>query len=52
MTDWNVLSGTLPPSIGNLTELRILNLRGNSFYGPIPETWKELKEMESINLGT
>jgi hypothetical protein len=52
VTDWNMLSGTLPSSIGNLTELRILNLRGNSFYGPIPDEWKDLKELESINLGT
>lgn len=52
VTDWNVLSGMLPPSVGNLTELRILNLQGNSFYGPVPETWNLLTELENINLGT
>ena len=52
VTAWNVLSGELPSAVGNLTELRILNLQGNSFFGPVPDEWSALTELENINIGT
>lgn len=52
VTEWNVLSGELPSAVGNLTELRILNLKGNSFFGPVPDAWSALTELENINIGT
>ena len=48
--DWNVLSGALPASLGNLTELRVLNLADNRFWGPIPDEWSALKELEIISM--
>lgn len=50
ITNWNIIGGVLPPSIGNLTELRVLNLAGNQFWGPIPTEWSALTELEIINL--
>jgi hypothetical protein len=50
ITDWNTLEGELPAAIGNLTELRVLNLAGNNFTGPIPQEWEALGELEILTL--
>lgn len=50
LTNWNIIGGALPPSIGELTELRVLNLAGNQFWGPIPDEWSALTELEILNL--
>lgn len=50
ITNWNIIGGSLPPSVGNLTELRVLNLAGNQFWGPIPTEWSALTELEILNL--
>lgn len=50
INDWNVLTGDLPASLGDLTALRVLNLKGNNFTGPIPEEWKKLTNMEQLIL--
>ncbi|MFN7233346.1 MAG: hypothetical protein ACK5SS_08100, partial [Cyclobacteriaceae bacterium] len=38
----NNLIGTLPPGIGNLTQLRVLNMRANLVTGAIPNEWSTL----------
>lgn len=50
ITDWNVLGGNLPEAVGNLTALRILNLKGNNFTGPIPSQWSRLRNLEQLIL--
>lgn len=50
ITNWNIIGGELPPSIGNLTELRVLNLAGNQFWGPVPTEWSQLTELEILSL--
>ena len=46
----NQLSGEIPESIGNLTELVNLNFGFNSFYGPIPESIGNLTKLEELYL--
>ncbi|XP_048424017.1 receptor-like protein EIX2 [Pyrus x bretschneideri] len=44
LLDENHLNGTIPPSICNMQELKILSLRSNQFSGELPHAWN----MESI----
>ncbi|XLT92282.1 hypothetical protein HN873_013957 [Arachis hypogaea] len=44
------LQGTLPSSIGNLTNLAFLYLEDNSFHGEIPRSLFRLKNLESLSL--
>ncbi len=44
------LHGCLPEELGNLTELRRLNLDSNEITGNIPETFAQLKKMEVLSL--
>jgi Leucine-rich repeat (LRR) protein len=44
------LSGTIPPSIGNLTYLTGINLRNNSFFGEIPQEVGRLQRLQHLNL--
>lgn len=46
----NHLNGELPKEIGNLSELRILNLAQNSLSGLISETISKLIKLEDLNL--
>lgn len=50
ITDWNTIEGDLPASVGNLTALRVLNLKGNRFSGVIPESWSKLQGLELLSL--
>ena len=36
--EFNQMSGTLPESLGELSDLRQLIIPGNDFYGPIPQS--------------
>jgi hypothetical protein len=47
---YNALLGNLPPSLGNLTALRVLNLRNNTLTGRIPFAWAGMKSLERIVL--
>ncbi|CAI5473266.1 unnamed protein product [Closterium sp. Yama58-4] len=44
------LSGTIPPSIGDLVHLTYLNLQGNNFSGPIPTTFCQLTALQYMDL--
>uniref|UniRef100_A0A2N9GI20 non-specific serine/threonine protein kinase n=1 Tax=Fagus sylvatica TaxID=28930 RepID=A0A2N9GI20_FAGSY len=44
------LSGTIPPSIGNLTYLTGINLQNNSFFGEIPLEVGRLQRLQHLNL--
>mmetsp|Transcript_7066 Transcript_7066/g.19954 ORF Transcript_7066/g.19954 Transcript_7066/m.19954 type:complete len:1530 (+) Transcript_7066:2-4591(+) len=39
------LSGTLPPELANLTELRVLYLQANNFRGTIPADYGQLQKL-------
>ncbi|KAL5720953.1 non-specific serine/threonine protein kinase [Ranunculus cassubicifolius] len=45
------LEGTLAPELGNLIHVKAIVLRNNSFYGAVPEGFKELKDLEVLDLG-
>ncbi|XP_061372393.1 putative receptor-like protein kinase At3g47110 [Gastrolobium bilobum] len=44
------LTGTVPPSIGNLTFLTRLNLRNNSFHGEFPQEVGHLLYLQHLNI--
>jgi len=46
----NNFTGNIPPKIGNLSMIKVLNLSHNSLIGPIPPTFWNLKEIESLDL--
>ncbi|KAK6128614.1 hypothetical protein DH2020_037642 [Rehmannia glutinosa] len=46
----NQISGTLPPSIGNLISLRVLNLSWNPLQGSIPSTLGQIKNVKCLSL--
>uniref|UniRef100_A0A6N2KHP6 Uncharacterized protein n=1 Tax=Salix viminalis TaxID=40686 RepID=A0A6N2KHP6_SALVM len=46
----NNFTGEIPPEIGNLSMIKVLNLSHNSLIGPIPPTFSNLKEIESLDL--
>ena len=50
ITGWHTLGGNLPPALGTLSALRILNLRNNNFTGPIPSEWYPLYNLEQLVL--
>ncbi|KAG4213406.1 hypothetical protein ERO13_A01G054500v2 [Gossypium hirsutum] len=47
---WGPLEGYLPPSIGNLTRLRILDLSRNSLTGRIPFTLGNLRDLQVLDI--
>ncbi|XP_035544576.1 receptor-like protein 53 [Juglans regia] len=44
------LEGQLPSSLGNLTNLRILELSGNNFIGEIPSSFANLCQLQTFDL--
>ncbi|KMT04430.1 hypothetical protein BVRB_8g181050 [Beta vulgaris subsp. vulgaris] len=44
------LSGTLSPSIGNLTHLRSISMQNNQLSGPIPDEIGKLQELQTLDL--
>jgi Leucine-rich repeat (LRR) protein len=46
----NNLTGEIPPEIGNLNHIHVLNLSNNFLIGPIPQTFSNLSEVESLDL--
>uniref|UniRef100_A0A6N2KHN0 Uncharacterized protein n=1 Tax=Salix viminalis TaxID=40686 RepID=A0A6N2KHN0_SALVM len=46
----NNFTGKIPPEIGNLSNIKVLNLSHNSLTRPIPPTFSRLKEIESLDL--
>ncbi|KAI3462880.1 hypothetical protein Pfo_019543 [Paulownia fortunei] len=46
----NQISGTLPPSIGNLVSLLVLNLSWNPLQGSIPSSLGQIKDIKSLSL--
>jgi len=46
------LSGTITPSIGNLTFLRILDLSSNKLQGEIPSSVGNLRRLQHLSLST
>ncbi|XP_041026523.1 probable LRR receptor-like serine/threonine-protein kinase At5g45780 [Juglans microcarpa x Juglans regia] len=44
------LSGTLSPSVGNLSHLRAMLLRNNQLSGPIPPDIGKLSELQTLDL--
>ena len=46
----NNFIGEIPPSIGNLSKLRLLNLSGNQLDGQIPTSLSEIPTLEQLDL--
>ncbi|WVZ54559.1 hypothetical protein U9M48_005340 [Paspalum notatum var. saurae] len=46
----NMLSGEIPPQVGNLSHVKSLNLSHNSFTGHIPATFANMAAIESLDL--
>jgi len=42
---YNALNGTIPPTLGSLSELKFLHLRGNQISGPLPGTLGDLTNL-------
>ncbi|KAJ6866333.1 phytosulfokine receptor 1-like [Populus alba x Populus x berolinensis] len=47
---YNMLTGHIPPSIGNLRKLYILNLKYNSLSGPIPGSLSRMTNLGTLDL--
>ncbi|XP_044510118.1 probable LRR receptor-like serine/threonine-protein kinase At3g47570 [Mangifera indica] len=44
------LAGSMPPSIGNLSSLAVIDLRNNNFFGKVPQEIGRLKHLQTLNL--
>ncbi|CAN6684197.1 unnamed protein product [Malus baccata var. baccata] len=47
----NHLNGTIPPSICNMQNLRILSVRSNQFSGELPRAWSAESNMVFLDVG-
>ncbi|KAG6545841.1 hypothetical protein Mapa_012802 [Marchantia paleacea] len=50
LCSFNFLSGPLSEHLGNLTELRALELRSNLFTGPVPTSFGRLARLRTLKL--
>ncbi|XP_058772644.1 probable LRR receptor-like serine/threonine-protein kinase At3g47570 [Vicia villosa] len=48
--DGSELHGSLSPHVGNLSFLKILHLRNNSFFGEIPQELGQLQQLQRLSL--
>ncbi|KAF8041651.1 hypothetical protein BT93_A0293 [Corymbia citriodora subsp. variegata] len=48
--DGNKIAGRIPPELGKLSQLRVLNLHSNELTGKIPDELGNLGELLSLNL--
>ena len=48
--DGNGLTGIVPPALGNLASLRMLNLSGNALTGQIPRELGSLRNLDGLSL--
>ena len=46
----NDLTGSIPPELGNLTRLTLLDLSGNDLTGPIPSEIANLRNLEDLSV--
>lgn len=44
------MTGSIPPELGQLTQLKSLDLSGNELTGPIPPELGQLRQLNSLNL--
>ncbi|KAL5839327.1 hypothetical protein ACOSQ4_011935 [Xanthoceras sorbifolium] len=45
------LAGTIPPQLGNMSFLRVLDIRNNSFFGSLPDELAQLRRLKGANFG-
>lgn len=50
-SDGNNMEGTLPESVGNLTECEYFNIKQNRFVGELPDTWANMGELKWLSIG-
>ena len=43
------LGGTIPPQLGNLSFLQLLDIRNNSFSGSLPDELAQLRQLKLVN---
>ncbi|KAI9161674.1 hypothetical protein LWI28_019615 [Acer negundo] len=48
MSDFG-LTGTIPPQLGNLTFLTLVDIKNNSFHGSLPEEFARLRRLKFID---
>nr|XP_043636098.1 receptor-like protein 13 [Erigeron canadensis] len=48
----NNLTGEIPPELGRLTQIHVLNLSHNQLTGPIPVSFSNLSNIESMDLSS
>lgn len=46
----NALSGRIPPEIGDLTSLRVINLKNNWITGVLPDVFERLVKLQKLDL--
>ncbi|PRP82071.1 putative leucine-rich repeat receptor-like protein kinase [Planoprotostelium fungivorum] len=46
----NLLTGTIPPSIGQMKNLALFHVSGNSMNGNLPDTWDQMSSLVEIGL--
>ena len=47
---FSYISGPIPPELGNLTKLTYLYLDRNDLSGPVPESFLQLEQLDTLNL--
>ena len=48
--EWNDLSGTIPPELGNFKDIEVLELSGGSISGLIPSTLAQMSKLKTLAL--